>query len=84
MPMHLFSDSTFLLQYEDFKFYWNVVISDHHDGVITAVLGIYQGKHYTQIIKGLCLQNVSVINCDHIAYSERESITNTEASVKSR
>ena len=33
----------FLLRYEELFFYWNVVISDHHDGVITAVQAIKQG-----------------------------------------
>ena len=34
----------FLKTYENgFQFYWNMVISDHHDGVISEVLKIPQG-----------------------------------------
>ena len=42
---HIFVDvRTFLLKFEGgFHFYWNVVVSDHHDGVISAVMAIEQG-----------------------------------------
>lgn len=33
----------FLYVYENVHFYWNLVISDHHDGVIKAVAAIEQG-----------------------------------------
>ena len=35
---------TFLLEYENVHFYWNVVVSDHHDGVISSVSAIEQGN----------------------------------------
>jgi hypothetical protein len=35
---------TFLLEYENLHFYWNVVVSDHHDGVISSVSAIEQGN----------------------------------------
>lgn len=43
---HMFVDvRKFLQLYEDFPFYWNVVVSDHHDGVISALSAIKQGAY---------------------------------------
>ena len=41
----MFKDTrAFLGTFEDFHFRWNVVISDHHDGVVNAVRSIEQGN----------------------------------------
>ena len=39
----------FLFEYENMQFYWNVLISDHHDGVISAVSSIVQGNQHITI-----------------------------------
>ena len=56
---------SFLVQFENgFQFYWNTVVSDHHDGVITAVLSIPQGRRniFSQAIFYIVGRQCSTLN----------------------
>lgn len=44
---NMFTDvRAFLGRFEHFHFHWNVVVSDHHDGVIKEVRDVEQGRVY--------------------------------------
>ena len=55
---------TFLMEYEDWHFYWNTVVSDHHDGVISEVMSIPQGEEIKHLRMSLAFYQIYIADIE--------------------